>query len=106
VLQRLARLVFRIGGWLLTPIVTILAAGLGATIGAVVAPRLSATGGLVASAIGGLVGATAGLWVWTRLLRRSPELRDVLHVTPEGVPTEEAMTDVIGQDPPESRTDA
>ncbi len=105
-LQRVARLVFRIGGWLLTPIVTILAAGLGATIGTVVALRLSPTGGLVVSGIGGLLGAGFGLWLWTRLLRESPELREVLHVTPEGVPTEDAMDDVIGQDPPETRTDA
>lgn len=105
-LQRIARVVFRIGGWLLTPIVTILAAAIGATIGAVVALQLSPTGGLVASAVGGLVGATLGLWLWIRLLRESPELRDVLHVTSEGVPTDDAMDDVIGQDPPETRTDA
>lgn len=105
-LQRVARLLFRVGGWLLTPIVTILAAGIGATIGTVVALQLSPTGGLVASAIGGLFGAAAGLWLWTRLLGESPELRDVLHVTPKGVPTDDAMDDVIGQDPPETRTDA
>lgn len=105
-LQRIARLLFRIGGWLLTPIVTILGAGIGATIGAVVAPRLSPGGGLLASAISGLVGAALTLWLWVRLLRGSPELRGVLHVTPEGVPTDESIADVIGEDPPPTRTDA
>lgn len=105
-LQRLLRLLFRIGGWLLTPFMAVFAAAIGATLGAVLAPQLSPTGGLIASAVGGLVGASVGLWVWIRLLRGSPELRDVLHVTPEGVPTEEAMDEVIGQDPTDTRTDA
>lgn len=105
-LQRLARLVFRIGGWLLTPFVAVVAAALGATIGLMVAPRFSSTGGLLVAGITGLLGAGLGLWLWVRVLGRSPELRDVLHVTPEGVPTDEAMDEMIGQDPPATRTDA
>lgn len=101
-LHRVARLLFRLGGWLLTPIVTIIAAGTGATIAAMVAPSVSPTTGVIFATGGGLVGAGLGLWLWLRLLRESPELRDVLHVTPEGVPSDDAVNDVIGQDPPQS----
>src|SRR5688572_14900596 len=99
-IARVARIVLHTAGWLLTPIVTILAAGIGATIGTLVAPGVSPTAGVLIAAIGGLVGATLGLWLWLRFLRGSPELREVLAVTPEGVPTEAAMAEVIGQDPP------
>lgn len=101
-IARAARLLVRAAGWLLTPIAIIIAAGIGATIGAVVAPRMSPTAGVVTAMIGGLLGATLGLMGWLRLLRESPELRDVLAVTPRGVPTEAAMADVIGVDPPTS----
>jgi hypothetical protein len=100
VIARVARILLHGAGWLLTPIVTILAASIGATIATLVAPRVSPTGGVVLALIGGLVGAGLGLWLWLRLLRGSPELQDVLAVTPEGVPTEAAMADVLGEDPP------
>jgi hypothetical protein len=95
-----ARILLHTAGWLLTPVVTILAASIGATIGTLVALRLSPTSGVIVVSIGGLIGAAGGLWIWLRLLRRSPELQEVLAVTPEGVPTEEAMIEVIGEDPP------
>ncbi len=99
-MPRLLRLFFRFGGWLMTPVVTILAAALGATIGAMVAPRLSPLTGVIVALASGIVAAALGLWLWSRLLRRSPELRDVLQVTEEGVPTERAMDEIIGSDPP------
>ncbi len=99
-IARVARILLRGAGWLLTPIVTILAASAGATIGTLVAPRFSPVNGLIIAAIGGLLGATVGLLLWLRFLRGSPELREVLAVTPEGVPTEAAIADVIGEDPP------
>ena len=99
-IARVARILLHGAGWLLTPIVTILSASVGATIGTLVAPRFSPMHGLIIAAIGGLIGATLGLWLWLRFLRGSPELRDVLAVTPEGVPTEAALTEVIGEDPP------
>ena len=99
-LARVARIPLHGAGWLLTPIVTILSAGVGATIATVVAPRFSPTNGVIIAGIGGLAGASVGLWLWLRFLRGSPELREVLAVTPEGVPTEEAITEVIGEDPP------
>lgn len=99
-IARVARILLHAAGWLLTPIVTILAASIGATIGTVAAPRLSPTNGVIVAAIGGLFGASGGLYLWLRFLRGSPELREVLAVTPEGVPTEAAMAEVIGEDPP------
>ena len=99
-LARVARILLHGAGWLLTPIVTILAAGIGATIATLVAPRFSPTNGVIIAGLGGLTGATLGLWAWLRFLRGSPELREVLAVTPEGVPTEEAIAEVIGEDPP------
>ena len=99
-IARVARVLLHGAGWLLTPIVTIFAASIGATIGTLVAPRFSPTNGVIVAAIGGLIGAAGGLWLWLRFLKGSPELREVLAVTPEGVPTEEAMAEVIGEDPP------
>jgi hypothetical protein len=100
VIARVARILLHGAGWLLTPIVTILAASIGATIAALVAPRFSPTNGVILAGIGGVLGASFGLWLWLRFLRGSPELRDVLAVTPEGVPTEAAMAEVLGEDPP------
>ncbi len=99
-IARVARILLHAAGWLLTPIVTIFAASIGATIGAVVALKLSPMGGVIAALLGGLIGAAGGLWLWLKLLQRSPELQEVLAVTPEGVPTEESINEVIGEDPP------
>jgi hypothetical protein len=100
VVARVLRFLVRLAGWLLTPLVTIAAAALGALLATFLAPAVSPTVGVVLAGGGGLLGATLGFWLWLRLLSHSPELRDVLAVTPEGVPTEEAITDVIGDDPP------
>lgn len=99
-LARAARFLLRFAGWLLTPIATIAAAALGATAATLAAPALSSTTGVILAGVGGLLGAAIGFWLWLRLLSHSPELRDVLAVTPEGVPTDEAISDVIGEDPP------
>lgn len=84
--RRAARLLFRFAGWLLTPFVLICAAGIGATIGLVVAPRLSPNGGLAVTVALALCAAIAGLVGWVRLLRHSPELRHTFAVTEEGLP--------------------
>lgn len=97
-IARVARLLVRGAGWLLTPVVTILAALLGATIGAMVASTLSPLAGIVVTAAAGLLAASVGLWLWLRLLSHSPELREVLAVTPEGVPTDAGIAEVLGGD--------
>ncbi|MEO8479196.1 MAG: hypothetical protein ABI542_06125 [Gemmatimonadota bacterium] len=102
---RIARLLFRIIGWLLTPLVITLAAALGATTLAVVAPQFSTGRALIIMAIGGLLGAVLGFWGWMKLLERSRGLREVLHVTTEGVPTEQGMEEVVGSDPPDDPSD-
>ena len=98
-IAKAARLLVRAAGWLLTPIATIVTAALGALVGASLSVRLSPAGGLAASLVAGLIGATIGLAAWLRLLRRSPELRDVLAVTPEGVPTDQGIAEVLGPEP-------
>ncbi len=81
------RLLSRLVGWLLTPLVAWAASFLGAWLGAEVAGGLAgSTGGLWATLIGGAVCAIAATVAWIRLLQRSPELREQLGVTEEGVP--------------------
>jgi hypothetical protein len=75
-----------------------IAAAVGATIGAFLAPQLSTTGGLIATAVGGVIGATIGVWLWLRLIRRSPQLQAALAMTPEGAPRDEAVDELIGAD--------
>jgi hypothetical protein len=90
-----ARLLLRLAGWLLTPLVIVLAAAIGAGAGLVVAPRFPVTVALVVTAALGFAAGTVGLLFWIRLLRRSPELQEVLAVTPEGVPRPEAVEELI-----------
>ncbi|MES2123765.1 MAG: hypothetical protein V4503_03660 [Gemmatimonadota bacterium] len=96
-LARAARMLLRLAGWLITPVVLTLTAAIGATITALVAPRLSTTGALVLMAFGGLVGALLGLLAWEKLLGRSPELRAALAVTAEGVPEPLVVEDMIAE---------
>lgn len=42
--------------------------------------------GLLLSFAGGATGAITATLLWMRLLRRSPELREALQVTEEGIP--------------------
>lgn len=95
-IRRVVRLLVRLAGWLLTPLVLTLAAALGATAMAVVAPFASATLALGLVALAGLAGAGVGLWLWLRLLRVSPELQEALAVTPEGVPLESEVDAILG----------
>jgi hypothetical protein len=97
---RIARLVVRLAGWLLTPIVIVAAAATGAFVSALVASKLSTTAALVVVGTGGLVGALAGLLFWMKLLRRSPELRHALAVTPDGVPEGKAVEELFQPDRP------
>ncbi|MES2307198.1 MAG: hypothetical protein V4558_16985 [Gemmatimonadota bacterium] len=98
-LARAARLVLRIAGWLLTPIVLAITAAIGATIGAMAAPRFSPTGGLLVTAVAGLLGALLGLLAWEKLLGRSPELRAALALTAEGIPEPAVVEEMVTAQP-------
>jgi predicted membrane-bound spermidine synthase len=99
---RIVRRVFRLAGWLMTPMVIVAAAGAGAFLLALVAPKLSITAGLVLVGVAGLIGAIVGLLLWTKLLRQSPELRHALAVTPDGVPEGKAVEEMFELDRPAS----
>jgi hypothetical protein len=100
--RRLVRLlVLRIAGWLLTPLVLVVTAVIGATIGLLVAPRLSPDIALGVTAGLALVGAVAGLALWTRLLREHPGLRHTLEMTAQGVPESALVQRLIHPDDPQ-----
>lgn len=95
-IRRAIRLLVRLAGWLLTPLVLALAAALGATAMAVVAPMVSTSLALGLVALAGVAAAGVGLWLWLGLLRVSPELQEVLAVTPEGVPLDSEVDAILG----------
>ncbi|MBL0179194.1 MAG: hypothetical protein IPP98_08735 [Gemmatimonadetes bacterium] len=95
-MRRVVRVVVRLAGWLLTPLVLTLAAFCGATVVAMVAPVVSTTVALGLVTLAGLTSAAVGLWLWIRLLRGSPVLQEALAVTPEGVPLEAAVDAILG----------
>ncbi|HEX3928377.1 MAG TPA: hypothetical protein VHW65_10295 [Gemmatimonadales bacterium] len=94
-LWRAVRLLLRIAGWLLTPLVVTVAAAIGATIGLVVAPHFTPYAALGVTLGLGFLGAVAGLLAWATLLRDNPELQHVLAVTPAGVPTADAVDQLM-----------
>jgi hypothetical protein len=75
------RLVLRILGWLLTPLVALAAGFFGATIGTIIAEWIdSPTVGLVVTVtLGGITGFTA-LIFWFRFLRHSPKVTHALQL--------------------------
>ena len=81
---------------------TFAAASAGAFLVALVAPEFSVTVGLVLIGVAGLVGAIAGLLLWMKLLRESPELRQALAVTSDGVPEGKAVEEMFELDRPAS----
>lgn len=85
--MRIVRALFRFFGWLLTPLVAWAASFVGAWAGASVGRLIpGSSAALIVAALAGAAGAIAGTLFWMRFLRRSPELREVLAVTEEGVP--------------------
>jgi hypothetical protein len=85
--MRWVRLVFRAFGWLLTPFMAWAASFFGCVAGAMLATRIRDpfTGLIVTAITGGVTGFT-GLLLWLRLLRSSPEIREVLAVSEDGTP--------------------
>ncbi len=87
--MRWLRLILRVCGWLLTPLVAWAASFCGAFLGTVAAGRMGqADPGLLVTVFAGAVSGFGVLLLWMRLLRRSPKLRHSLHLTREGIPQE------------------
>jgi hypothetical protein len=85
--MRFLKLLLRILGWLLTPLVAWAASFIGASIGAVIARGLSSPRtGLVVTAGCGAIAGLGTLAVVIHYLRRSPRLRQALHVTEDAIP--------------------
>jgi hypothetical protein len=85
--MRWLRLFLLIVGWLLTPLVVWAASVCGAWAGARAGHGLpTADQALAATVAGGVVAGFAAVFVWMRLLRRSPRLRHSLGITREGIP--------------------
>jgi ABC-type enterochelin transport system permease subunit len=84
---RIVRFLLRLVGWLLTPLVAWAASFCGAWLGALFVPLADRpTTGLILAIALGAVFAVTGTVLWMRILRKSPELREVLAVTAEGIP--------------------
>lgn len=84
----LLRVLARILGWLLTPLVALAASFLGATVSAVLFggdenPRRALILCLAGAATTGVVVS----WLWLRVLRRSPQVREALALDEEGLPS-------------------
>jgi hypothetical protein len=85
--MRWLRLLFRIFGWLLTPFLAWAASLFGAVLGSIVALRINdPLTGLAVTAGAGALAGFATVVLWLRVLRRSPEIREVLAVTEDGTP--------------------
>jgi len=84
---RVLRFLLRFLGWLLTPLVAWAASFFGAWLVSIAVIRMNnANNALVLTLAGGAVAAVSVTFLWMRLLRRSPELQEMLQVTAEGVP--------------------
>lgn len=83
----IARVLARVFGWLLTPVVAWIASFLGAWIAASLTSRALDVRWRLGVVIGaGAVAATLSAILWLRLLRRSPALQSALAVHPDGTP--------------------
>lgn len=97
--RRLTRLLLRLAGWLLTPLVLTTAAAIGATIGLLLAPHFSSTlTSLVVTAVMALAAAIGGLILWVRLLREHPQLRHTLELAVDGSSESPLMQRLIHPD--------
>ncbi|HEY3934615.1 MAG TPA: hypothetical protein VGL65_08345 [Gemmatimonadales bacterium] len=90
-----ARLVVRVAGWLLTPLILIIAAAIGAVVGLVATTSLSPNAALGVTVVLALVAAAIALRLWTRLLKERPMLRHTLAMTTEGIPETELVERLV-----------
>jgi len=82
------RVLARILGWLLTPLVALAASFLGATFSAtMVANHADPLKGLIFSFVGAMAMAIFVSWLWLRTLRHAPHVREALSLDEGGLPT-------------------
>jgi hypothetical protein len=99
--MRIARFFARLVGWLLTPFIAWAASFIGALIGASVAKGVSSPGtGMIITIACGAIAGLGTLGVVIHYLRRSPRLRQALHVTEDAIPD---TTEFLAEPPPSEK---
>lgn len=102
--MRVARFFARLVGWLLTPFIAWAASFIGALIGATIAKGVDSPGtGIIITLVSGAIAGLGTLGVVIHYLRRSPRLRQALHVTEDAIPdTSEFLADAAppAENPP------
>ena len=107
--MKVLRVFARILGWLLTPLVALAASFLGATLSATfLANDEDPRRALILSFAGAAIFAVVVAWLWLRLLRHAPQVREALSLDEEGLPTGDIFQPAStlpeeppGQEPPE-----
>lgn len=83
------RLLVRMGGWLLTPLLAWAASFLGAVLGSLLGSNVgNPYVGIALTAAAGLLAGGLTILLWLRLLRRSPSIQQALQVRADGTPLE------------------
>jgi hypothetical protein len=96
--MRIARFFARLVGWLLTPFIAWAASFIGALVGASIARGVSSPGtGMIITIVCGAIAGLGTLGVVIHYLRRSPRLRQALHVTEDAIPD---TTEFLAEPPP------
>jgi hypothetical protein len=99
--MRIARFFARLVGWLLTPFIAWAASFIGALIGASVAKGVNSPGtGMIITIACGAIAGLGTLGVVIHYLRRSPRLRQALHVTEDAIPD---TTEFLAEPPPSEK---
>ena len=100
--MKVLRVLARILGWLLTPLVALAASFLGATFSAtVVANHADPRRALILSFVGAMAMAVLVSWLWLRTLRHAPHVREALSLDEEGLPTGDIFEAHADAPPPE-----
>jgi len=99
--MRAKLVLLRASGWLLTPIVALAAAFVGALVGTVLATLLpNPIHGVVLTILLGGAAGFVTVHYWLHALRHSPRLQHALHVLPDGTPEAAAVGDDEGPEEP------